>query len=120
MVPPHYSSAFYTQRYWIEHAYGEAKGELGLAHYEVPGRTGWHHHMAMVALAQMFTVKERIASEEGKPLLSTRDVVELLARYLPRRERTEKEIFRQMRARHRRREQASVAHAKRRSGQPFV
>lgn len=108
-----------TQRYWIEHAFGEAKGELGMAQYEVRGWKGWHHHMALVALAQLFTVKERIACEEGMPLLSTRDVVELLAHYLPRRERTEQEIFRQMRARHRRREQASVAHEKRRNEQPF-
>ena len=47
--------------------------------------------------------------------LSTRDVDKLLAYYLPRRERTEKEIFRQMRARHRRREQPSLAHEKRRN-----
>jgi len=103
-----------AQRYWIEHSFGEAKGELGLAHYEVRGWRGWHHHIAMVALAQLFTVKERLLLSEAAPLLSARDIVELLAHYLPRRERNEDEVFRQMKARHRRRAQAAVSHAKRR------
>jgi SRSO17 transposase len=102
-----------TQRYWIEHSFGEAKGELGLSHYEVRGWRGWHHHMAMVALAQLFTIKERLLNEEV-PLLSARDIVDLLAHYLPRRERTEAEVFRQLQARHRRRAQAAASHAKRR------
>lgn len=102
-----------TQRYWIEHSFGEAKGELGLAHYEVRSWRGWHHHIAMVSLAQLFTVKERLLHDESA-LLSARDIVELLAHYLPRRERTEGEVFRQLQARHRRRAQASASHARRR------
>ena len=33
------------QRYWIEHALGEAKSEFGLAHYEVRTWIGWHRHI---------------------------------------------------------------------------
>jgi SRSO17 transposase len=102
-----------TQRYWIEHSFGEAKGQLGLAHYEVRGWRGWHHHIALVALAQLFTVKERLLQAEA-PLLSARDIVELLAYYLPRRERTEAEVLCQMQARHQRRSRAAASHARRR------
>lgn len=103
-----------AQRYWIEQAFAEAKGDLGMAHYEVRGWKGWHHHMALVCLALLFTVRERIAAGEAVPLLSTRDITELLASYLPRRRRDEAEVFRQILQRHQRRAAASKAHARKR------
>lgn len=102
-----------AQRFWIEQAFKEAKSELGMAHYEVRGWKGWHHHMALVCLAQLFTVRERLAVLPDVPLLSARDLVELLDHYLPRRPRDEDEIFRQMALRHGRRAQAQASHAKR-------
>lgn len=101
-----------AQRFWIEQAFKEAKSELGMAQYEVRGWGGWHHHMAMVSLAQLFTVKERGRVAQTVPLLSVRDVTELLDLYLPRRERCEKEVMRQMLQRHANRAQSSAAHAK--------
>jgi SRSO17 transposase len=103
-----------AQRYWIEAAFKEAKSELGMAQYEVRGWRGWHHHMALVCLAQFFTVRERQGAAESHPLLSVRDIVELLACYLPRRNRDEAEVHRQIAQRHQRREQAAKSHAKRR------
>lgn len=41
------------------HQVHHAKTELALAHYEMHGWRGWHHHRALVALAQLVTVKER-------------------------------------------------------------
>jgi SRSO17 transposase len=102
-----------AQRFWIEQSFKEAKSELGMGHYEVRGWPGWHHHMALVCLAQLFTVRERLAVVDSVPLLSVRDIIELLDLYLPRRERTEAEVFRQMQERHRKRTQAKKAHAKR-------
>jgi SRSO17 transposase len=107
-----------AQRFWIEQAFKEAKGELGMAHYEVRGWRGWHHHMALVALAQLFTVRERVAAALDVPLLSARDIVELLAYYLPRRTRDEQEVFRQMQERHQRRRSAAESHQRRRSEIP--
>jgi SRSO17 transposase len=101
-----------ARRFWIEQAFKEAKGELGMAQYEVRGWGGWHHHMAMVSLAQLFTVKERRRVSKTVPLLSVRDVTELLDLYLPRRERSEKEVLRQMMQRHSNRAQSSKSHAK--------
>ncbi len=34
-------------RYWIERAIEDAKGEAGLADYQVRGWIEWHHHMVM-------------------------------------------------------------------------
>jgi SRSO17 transposase len=81
------------QRHWIERGFENAKSQLGLADYEVRQWRGWHHHMAMVALAMLFLLKERVEHEKSAPLLSARDIVELLAFYLPRRRRKEKETL---------------------------
>src|SRR5690606_33414433 len=78
----------------------DAKSELGMAQYEVRGWIGWHHHMALVCLALLFMLKERCKAQVDTPLLSARDIVELLAYYLPRRSRTETEVLRQMQQRH--------------------
>jgi hypothetical protein len=48
--------------------------------------------------------RERISNAEGYPLLSCQDVVTMLEFYLPKRDVTEDEIFRQLKARHRKRE----------------
>src|ERR1700728_3141922 len=89
-----------AQRFWIERAFQDAKSELGMAQYEVRGWRGWHHHMGMVCLAMLFVVRERILAADHTPLLSARDVVELLAHYLPQRNRIEEEVLASMRARH--------------------
>ena len=89
-----------AQRFWIERCFQDAKSELGMAQYEVRGWIGWHHHMALVCLALLFMLKERCKSQVATPLLSARDIVELLAFYLPRRSRSEAEVLRQMRQRH--------------------
>jgi SRSO17 transposase len=89
-----------AQRFWIERAFQDAKSELGMAQYEVRSWRGWHHHMALVCLAMLFALRERLMAFEHTPLLSTRDVVELLAYYLPRRNRNEAEVLQSMQRRH--------------------
>jgi len=42
----------------IEDCFERAKGEVGLADYEVRSWTGWHHHMTLGMLALWFLVKE--------------------------------------------------------------
>jgi SRSO17 transposase len=89
-----------AQRFWIERAFQDAKSELGMAQYEVRSWKGWHHHIALVCLAMLFVLKERLLATEHTPLLSARDIVELLAHYLPRRNRSEEQIFESMQLRH--------------------
>jgi len=89
-----------AQRFWIERCFQDAKSELGMAQYELRGWPGWHHHMALVCLALLFLLKERCKAKVHTPLLSARDIVELLTIYLPRRPRDEAEVLRQMKRRH--------------------
>jgi SRSO17 transposase len=47
------------QRHGAEEGLQAAKGEVGLAHYEVRSWVGWHHHMTLSLLALWFLVLER-------------------------------------------------------------
>jgi SRSO17 transposase len=99
------------QRYWIEHAFEIGKGDCGLDHYEVRGWNGWHRHMTLVMMAQYFLLQEKMLHEKDYPLLSARDIMELLAIFLPQKERTPELIVAEMKHRHRKRE-ASTASAR--------
>jgi SRSO17 transposase len=44
-------------RWPIETVLEEAKGEVGLDHYETRTWPGWHHHVAQTALAHLFLVR---------------------------------------------------------------
>ncbi len=101
------------QRYWIERAFEDGKGQVGLGDYQVRGWRAWHHHMAMVMMAMLFMVEERQTHQTEVPLLSCTDVVELLCYALPRRKSSAAELLRQMRLRHAKR-QASIEGARRR------
>lgn len=46
-------------RHQIEEAFEAAKGEAGLAHYEVRSWVGWHHHVTLSLLALWFLIQER-------------------------------------------------------------
>jgi hypothetical protein len=94
------------QRYWVEHSFGVMKGTCGLSDYQVRSWTGWHHHAAMVLLANLFICQEQLDAPEGCELLSGNDVRELLQHFLPNKKQDEDEIFRQLKHRHWQRERA--------------
>jgi SRSO17 transposase len=94
------------QRYWIERMFKDAKGECGMADYEARGWNAWHHHMALVLLAQSFLLDERILNASEIPLLSCADLVELLSAVLPTRDRTADDVIAAMEERHRKRQGA--------------
>jgi SRSO17 transposase len=48
----------HAERHRIEQMFEEAKGETGLAHYEVRSWVGWHHHMTLSLLALWFVATE--------------------------------------------------------------
>jgi len=56
-----------AHRHYIEQAFEFAKGECGLADYEVRSYVGWHHHMTLSMLALWFLTWER--RRLGKKLL---------------------------------------------------
>lgn len=76
------------------------KSTCGLSDYQVRSWIGWHHHVAMVMLANQFIVEEQRESPEGLELLSANDVRELLQQFLPNKKSDEHELFKQLRKRH--------------------
>ena len=70
-------------RWPIETIFEEAKGEVGLDHYEMRSWIGWHHHMLLVSLAHYFLVRLRIRFQELAPALTVYQVKILLTSVLP-------------------------------------
>ena len=94
------------QRFWIERSFEDAKSESGMADYQVRGWLAWHHHMALVMMAMLFMLEEKLSQKEVHPLLSCADIEVLLSHFLPRRDVTVAEVVRQMKARHRARQRS--------------
>ncbi len=92
-----------AQRYWVERAFQDGKSECGLADYQVRKWSAWHHHMALVFMAMLFMLEERIQAEDTHPLLSCSDIEELLRHFLPKRAVTQDDVFEQMDKRHKKR-----------------
>jgi hypothetical protein len=70
----------------------DAKQQAGLGDYQVRGWVGWHHHMAMVLMATLFMLEQRLESGEDLPL-TCGDIEWVLKQMLPSRGRTEDEIL---------------------------
>lgn len=94
------------QRFWIERLFQDAKNEAGLDEYQARGWLAWYHHVALVMMAMLFLLRERLDHAENVPLLSARDVKLLLVHFLPRGDAGLEEVLHQMRKRHRQREAA--------------
>lgn len=58
-VPLEHLVRAHAQRHRVEQMLQEGKGEAGLAHYEVRGWVGWHHHMTLALLALWFLLLEK-------------------------------------------------------------
>jgi SRSO17 transposase len=56
-----------SRRHDIEEVLQEAKGEVGLGHYEARSWVGWHHHMTLSLLALWFLALERRRVGEKNP-----------------------------------------------------
>ena len=101
------------QRYWVERVFEDAKSECGMADYQVRKWRGWHHHMALVMMAMLFMLTEKIHHKDTRPMLTCSDIEDLLARFLPRRDVTKEEIISQLENRHRQRQKAIESHTRR-------
>jgi SRSO17 transposase len=95
-----------AQRFWIERSLQDGKSESGLADYQARKWRSWHHHMALVFMAMLFMLEERILQKDTLPLLSCSDIESLLRSFLPRRDVQQDEVLRQMEKRHRKRQAA--------------
>ncbi len=54
----------------METIFKEAKGEVGLDHYEMRSWLGWQHPMLLVSLAHHFLVRLRIRFQDQAPALT--------------------------------------------------
>lgn len=105
-IASHRLAQMQAQRYWIERALQDGKSESGLADYQARKWRSWHHHMALVMMAMLFMLEERILQKDDHPLLSCSDIESLLRAFLPRRDIEPDEILRQMEKRHYKRQAA--------------
>jgi len=105
-TPSHRLAQMQAQRFWIERSLQDGKSESGLADYQARKWRSWHHHMALVMMAMLFMLEERVLQEDDHPLLSCSDIESLLRMFLPRRDIERDEIIRQMTKRHRKRKTA--------------
>ncbi len=87
-------------RYWIERAIQDAKGQAGLADYELRSWRGWHHHMTMTILAMLFLLELQLDWQPKAPNLTIQDVREILEVILPKREMTPEEILKIIQQKH--------------------
>ena len=52
------------ERWAVEERFAEAKGEVGLDHYEVRRWDAWHRHITLCLLAYAFLVVVRLAARD--------------------------------------------------------
>jgi len=71
-------------RWRVEEFLEDAKGQLGMGHYEARSWTSWHHHMSLVALAHLYVVQTRRDVQHHVPDLTLDMAVRLLRAALPR------------------------------------
>lgn len=102
-----------ASRYWMERALEDAKGEAGLADYEVRGWRGWHHHRTLTFLAMLFLLRLTLKWQGKAPRLTVQDVREILGVILPKRQITPQEILEVIEGKHRDREAAKQSHHRR-------
>lgn len=92
-----------AQRYWVERAFQDCKSACGMKDYQIRGWVAWHHHMALVILAQLFMLEQRILHKEEHPNLTCKDIEYLLSKMLPRKDLTIEDALRLVLERNKRR-----------------
>jgi SRSO17 transposase len=100
-------------RIQVEEYFQDGKGYLGMGNYEGRSWAGWHHHMALVALAHLLVTGVRLRLRAKKSTLSLDMAVRLLKAALPRPVLTLEEALALVEYHTRRNEAAKRSHAKR-------
>jgi SRSO17 transposase len=92
-IPLEKLAYFQAQRYWIERVFEDYKSSCGMSDYEVRSWNGWHHHMAMVMMAGLFMLSEKLRAKKDKFNLTCKDIEYLLKEFLPKRFVSDEEIM---------------------------
>ena len=99
-------------RFWMETAIQDAKGQAGLADYQIRSWRGWHHHMTMTILAMLFLLELHLDWKPKAVNLTLCDVREILEVVLPQRMMTSSEILKWIAKKHKARLSARHSHAR--------
>jgi SRSO17 transposase len=67
-----------AERYFIEHSIKESKQILGLDQYQTRKWNAWQHQIALNFLVSSFILMEKLQNFEDLPLLSARDIKEMI------------------------------------------
>lgn len=119
---PERLASFQGGRFFVERVFEDAKTSAGMAQYQARGWRAWHHHMAMVGLAVLFMMEQRLLLARSAPLLSAPDIIQLLDWHLCRM-RTEAEVIARIQRRHRQRERNATNaqnRSRKRTGMPKI
>ena len=100
----------HAQRYWEEASLKEGKSEVGMAHYEVRGWVGWHHHMTLTLLALWFLVSQSHRVKKKTPAMTVSVLREVFSRVIALRELSVAAIARELEATLLRKEEARIYH----------
>src|SRR6202158_6612267 len=63
------------QRYWVERCFEDGKGQCGMADYQVRLWNAWHHHMALVMMAMLFMLSEKLQMKNQCPFGSSEELL---------------------------------------------
>jgi SRSO17 transposase len=100
-------------RYWIERAIEDAKGVGSMEDYEARSWRSWHHHIAMSLLAMLVVLMMQLELKVKADMLTLQDVKDILEVIMPKREISEREIIKIIKAKHKARLSASESYHRR-------
>lgn len=99
-------------RFWMERAIEDAKGQAGMADYQLRTWSGWHHHMTLTLLAMLFLLVLHLDWKPKALHLTLCDVREILEVILPKRRFNASEILLWIQKKHKARLSARHSHAR--------
>jgi len=67
-----------AQRFFVEHCIKESKQILGIDQFQTRKWNAWLHQVALNFMVSSFILKEKLRNNEDLPLLSARDIKELI------------------------------------------
>jgi hypothetical protein len=101
------------QRHFIERSFQDSKSHLGLDQYQARNWNSWHHHMALIMMAMVFLLQQRIVRKNSHPLLTVSDMVFIFATVLPSRKNNLEQAIEIIEERHRKRQRDIELRSKR-------
>ena len=88
-----------AQRYFVEHCIKESKQTLGIDDFQTRLWLAWEHQIALNFMVSSFMLKEKLNCFDEIPLLSARDIKEILCFKLYK-QMTEEQLFEKIQKRH--------------------